>query len=258
MRLVDAHCHLESGEFAHRLDRVLDAARSAGVVGFVTCSIEPGQWAETLSLAAAHRHRGVVAALGIHPWYIAPGDRARIPALAAARERGAAAIGEIGLDRKLERVPFDEQLTVFEDQLAVAREIDLPVSLHCRGAFNELIQCLKRVGAPRAGGWLHNFTGSAELAQDLTRFGLSFSLGGVLTYRPSRKRTAMLKAVYPDRLLLETDSPDIPPVGTEFPNEPANLRLILGAAARLLDLPEEEVAAATTANALRLVPALMP
>ena len=103
------------------------------------------------------------------------------------------------------------------------------------------------------GGIVHNFNGSAELAEDLIRHGLSFSLGGILTYRDSKKRALMLKKIWPDHFLLETDSPDIPPSEKKGEvNEPANIQYNLRAASEILGVPEEIIAEKTTENAKRI------
>lgn len=251
MRLVDAHCHLESEHYRHDLDVVMERARGAGIVKLITASITPGQW--PLSRELAGRYPEVEFAMGIHPWYIREAYHADVPALAEAKALGAVAIGEIGLDRKSEVVGFDIQTDFFEQQLAVAREINLPVVIHCRGAFNELILSLKRIGAPEAGGIIHSFSGSPELADELMRFGLSFSMGGTLTFRNSRKRASVLKRIYPGHFLLETDSPDIPPVQKQGEvNYPHYITFNLEAAAEITGDPAETVAENTTRNATRI------
>ncbi len=251
MNLVDAHCHLESDHFINDLDRVIDEAHRAGIVKLITSSITPGQWGLSRSIAA--RHAEVECALGIHPWYIKESYRDAVQGLYAAGDLGAVAIGEIGLDRKTEVVPFDRQMVFFEAQLAAAREIGLPVIIHCRGAFNELILAFKRTGALRAGGIIHSFSGSPELADELIRLGLSFSMGGTLTYRNSKKRAAVMKKIYPDHFLLETDSPDIPPVQKHGEiNRPHYILYNLEAAAEITGDTVEQVAEHTTANAVRI------
>ena len=251
MRLIDAHCHLESDAFQGRLEAILDDARAVGIVKLITASIVPDQW--PVSTALARQFPSVECAWGIHPWYIRTEFEADLPRLAEAPTQGAVAIGEIGLDTKFDRVPFELQQTFFERQLAVAKEINLPVVLHCRGAFNELIQSIHRIGLPERGGILHNFSGSPELAQQLGPMGLSFSLGGTLTYRNSRKKREVLHAIYPQWFLLETDSPDISPVeAPERPNVPANILYSLRAAAEVLGDPEDVIAEHTTQNALRI------
>jgi len=251
MQLVDTHCHLEAEEFEGRLDSIVADARAAGVVKLVTASITPDQW--PVSRAIAARYPEVAFAWGIHPWYALEEHRAQVNGLRQAREAGAAAIGEIGLDAKVESPPFAFQQELFEAQLRIAKDLDLPVVIHCRGAFNQLFEILKTVGAPGVGGMVHAFSGSVELAEECLKHGLYLSMGGALSYRNSKKREKVLHRVYPDHLVLETDSPDIPPVevhGTT--NVPANIRYNLAGAAAMLGVPEEDIATHTTRNAARL------
>jgi TatD DNase family protein len=249
MRLIDVHCHLEAEEFAGRLDGVVEAARQAGLVKMVTAAIVPEQWPVSKSISA--RYPDLVAfAWGVHPWYLKKEHLGSMEGLRQARDAGACAIGEIGLDAKIADPPMDAQIPVFEAQLAIAKELDLPVVMHCRGAFNELLLSLKRIGAPACGGVIHAFSGSAEVAEACMKHGLRFSMGGSLTYRKSNKRDRTLRVIYPDHFLLETDSPDIPPVqAAEGPNVPANIVYALQGAAAYLGLPEEEIAEQTTRNA---------
>ncbi|HEX72656.1 MAG TPA: TatD family deoxyribonuclease [Candidatus Hydrogenedentes bacterium] len=147
---------------------------------------------------------------------------------------------------------MDRQTEVFIAQLRVAQRLGLPVVLHCRGAFNEMLRVFKEYGAP-PGGVLHNFSGSSELADQFMAHGLAFSMGGVLTWRNSAKRNRLLRHIYPDHLLLETDAPDIPPVEARgMANTPANILYNLRAAAELLGESPGAVAAATTRNARRI------
>jgi TatD DNase family protein len=234
----------------HDLESVIERARNAGIAALITSTITPDQW--ELSRGIAERFADVEYAMGIHPWYIQKSYMNDIAGLAGAKDRGASAIGEIGVDSK-SGGDLDLQIVFFEKQLAIAREIDLPVVIHCRGAFNELILSLKRIGAPKAGGIIHSFSGSPELADELIRYGLSFSMGGTLTYRNSKKRAAVLKKIYPHHFLLETDSPDIPPVQKQGEiNYPHYIRYNLEAAAEILGETIESVAEHTTRNAIRI------
>jgi TatD DNase family protein len=251
MKLVDAHCHLESEEFKDRLEPIIQDARQVGVVKLITASISPEQW--HTSKAIAERFPEVEFAWGVHPWYLSPDHLEALSRLYQAKEAGAVAIGEIGLDKKIDAPPIDLQRTFFETQLRIAAEIDLPVVLHCRAAFDDLLVFIKKIGIPRKGGILHNFSGSAELARQLAPYGLMFSLGGTLTYRNSRKKQDLLRAIYPAHLVLETDSPDIPPVEARGkPNVPSNIVYSLRAAADILGEPEERIAENTTRNAAQI------
>ena len=249
MRLVDAHCHLEDESLHARLDTVLRDAREAGVVRVLTCAVTPGQW--PTSAAIARRHPDVAFALGVHPWYAKPEHLPRLEELRQARELGATAIGGIGLDSKVDAPSMDLQTAVFETQLAIAKELALPVVIHCRGAFNELFASLKRIGTPSPAGTIHAFSGNVQLARTFVTFGLKFSMGRSLTYKRCAKRDELLRFIHPDHFLLETDSPDMPPVGAapDAPNEPRNLLLNLRGAAELLGCDAAEVAEATTRNA---------
>jgi TatD DNase family protein len=251
MRLVDAHCHLASEEFEGRLDEVLDDARNAGIVAMISSATRPGDWPRSRMMAG--QHSDVFFTLGIHPWFVTPHDTEAVRQLHEAPTLGACAIGEIGLDTKIETPSIDLQICVFELQLVAAREAGLPVVVHCRGAFDALLRSVKAIGLPSRGGVIHAYSGSAELADEFIKLGFSFSMGRSLTYRNSRKREEVLRRIYPDHFLLETDSPDMPPVEAgDSVNVPANIRYNLRAAAEVLGLPEEEVAETTTRNAVRV------
>jgi TatD DNase family protein len=254
MKLVDVHCHLESEHFINDLDAVIEESRKAGLVKLITASIEPEQW--NVSLDISRRYSEVECALGLHPWYLRPEYRIRIPELLQARKLGAVAIGELGLDSRIDSTSLETQTEFFEEQLAVALEANLPLVLHCRGAFQEMLASFRRVGVPDAGGIIHSFNGSAELAENFMKLGINFSIGGILTYRDSPKRAKLLRRIYPRHFLLETDAPDIPPVEarTDPPtaNRPCNIIYNLKAAAEILERPEDEVAENTTANAARI------
>lgn len=251
MRLIDTHCHLESDAFEGILDTVLQNARHAGIIGLITASIVPEQWRVSRALAA--RFPEVFCAVGVHPWYLKPSHIPLLTELEQASDWGACAIGEIGLDRKVNFPEFDLQYEAFLRQLTMAKELALPVVLHCRGAFDDLLRALKKMGTLPGGGTVHNFSGSAELVRDLARFGLNVSLGGVLTYRNSRKKREVLQTAYPDHLVLETDSPDLCPVEAPTrPNVPANIRHVLRAASEILKIPEERIAEQTTQNAIQI------
>jgi TatD DNase family protein len=250
MRLVDVHCHLESDLFSSCLDQIIADAEKAGIVKLITSSITPDEW--ELSRSIAQRYDSVDFALGVHPWYGMPDDIKKLDGLYRAGELGAVAIGEIGLDSKVDR-PIEFQKKLFESQLKIAKEIELPIIVHCRGAFNELIESIRAIGLPERGGIIHSFSGSVELAREFIKYGLSFSFGGVLTYRDSKKRTEVLRSIYPDNFLLETDSPDIPPIEARGgPNVPTNILYNLSAAAEILGLDRDLIAETTTDNAVRI------
>lgn len=248
MKLVDVHCHLESNLYNGILDEIISDARNTGLVKLITSSVVPEEWEKSQSIAESYEE--VEYALGIHPWYVREEHTAKIDELVEHASRGAIAIGEIGLDKKIDTPSFGLQLRLFTHQLIVAKELNLPVIVHCRGAYNELLVCLKQIGMPPAGGIVHSFSGSVEIAAELIKFGFSFSLGGVLTYRNSKKRAELLRSIYPDYFMLETDSPDIPPLEAKSRlHTPANIRYNLQAASEILSIAKEKIADTTTRNA---------
>ncbi len=257
MKLVDVHCHLESDLYNGKLDEIISEARNAGLVKLITSSVVPDEWSKSQSIAESYEE--VEFALGIHPWYVRELHTAQIDKLVECTSRGAIAIGEIGLDKKVPLPPFELQLRLFTHQLIVAKELNLPIIVHCRGAYNELLVCLKEIGMPAAGGIVHSFSGSVEIAGELCTHGFSFSMGGVLTYRNSKKRHDVLKYIYPEHFMLETDSPDIPPVEAKGRlHTPSNILYNLKAASQILGVSEEKIADATTQNAYRMFTLNLP
>ncbi|PKL17697.1 MAG: hypothetical protein CVV49_09685 [Spirochaetae bacterium HGW-Spirochaetae-5] len=250
LKLIDSHCHLEASEFNNILDSILNDALNAEIVKLITSAVTYSEWSKSENIHKEYNQ--VEYSIGVHPWYVSESDRDIKTKLDSAYKNGAIAIGEIGLDKKIDSPAFDLQLEIFELQLQYAVDADIPVIIHCRGAFNELIESLNRYGVPRRGGLIHAYSGSPELTEILIRKGLSFSMGGTLTYKNSKKRGDVLKMIYPDHFLLETDSPDIPPVNTIKPNVPSNILINLKAASEILDVPEEKIADNTTANAIKL------
>jgi len=250
MQLVDVHCHLESRHFAGKLDNIIEKAKSVGLVALITCAIVPDEW--ELSQSISKNYKEVYFALGVHPWYIDEGYHNELYKLMRINDDKYCAIGEIGLDAKT-TIDMQLQKKFFEDQVAIANELGKPVIVHCRGAFNELIASLKRVGALKAGGVIHSYSGNLEITQALIPYGFYFSFGGAITFRNSKKKLQVLQYIYPDYVLLETDSPDIPPIEKSGEiNVPANIVYVIKAISELIEKPEEEIALDTTNNAKKL------
>ncbi|NOY26858.1 MAG: TatD family hydrolase [Oligoflexia bacterium] len=256
--MFDAHNHLD--RCADPLAE-LAAARRCGITGQLVAGVDPAGWREQAALQA---ESGVFVAFGIHPWTIAQTtDQELTPLL---DDLGAAlggalgtdpiapiALGEFGLDRS-RRVPRDSmarQERAFRAQLAMARERDLPVILHVVRAQARALELIRRDGLPSAGGMLHSVSAPAELVPDWLGLGLYLSFSGSLTRHDRVRRAA---AVVPlDRLLIETDAPDQPPLGQPAPNRPACLIDVIHAIAELRDLSPDRVSAATTRNAHTLL-----
>ena len=246
MRLVDTHCHLTEPPLADHLDEVLERAASVGVGEVVVPAYDTASWAGVAAVTASRP--GLHPAFGLHPW-VANEELCLDELELLLRTGGAVAVGEIGLDFKIETFDRQRQLEVLDRQLALAVELDLPVLLHCRGAFPELTGAVARF-APRLRGVVHAYSRGPEPALAFVDLGLHIAFGGAIT-RPNARRARHTAAVVPlDRVVLETDAPSIGLDGV--PPEAAEPRHVLDVATALAGLRGERlatIAAVTTATA---------
>jgi len=162
-------------------------------------------------------------------------------------------IGEIGLDYYRDFSPRDEQVRVFRAQLELAKASGCPVQIHSRDANLETFNILKEYAQDLPAIVLHCYSGSAEMAADLIKLGFFISLGGPVTYRNARKPVEVARDVPLDRLLVETDSPYLPPSPHRGErNEPAYVVEVVRKIADIKGVPVEEVAQATSMNAMEV------
>ena len=247
---IDSHCHLDHPALAARLDEVLVSARAAGVDRFIVPGVTPEKWSGIARLTSSTE--GVYAAFGLHPMFADRYDE-RLLAELARYCADAKAIGEIGLDYALNEVSRDAQKTAFRGQLRLAVRMGLPVIIHCRRAFEDLIHILREEHVFEVGGVMHAYSGSAEMVRMFIEENLLISLSGTITYRNAVKSPLVASRISLDKLLLETDSPDMAPEPFRGKvNEPAFLLETARTVARVRGIDVEEVARATTANAEQL------
>ncbi|HXE25600.1 MAG TPA: TatD family hydrolase [Roseiarcus sp.] len=247
--IIDSHCHLDFPDFASDLDRVVERARAAGVERMITIGTRVSKAAGVAAIA--EKYEDVFFTVGTHP-HEAAGEGAED--LAAMREFAShpkcVGIGETGLDYHYNNAPRDVAQRVFRGQIALARELDLPLVIHTRDADDDTAAILaQEMGRGRFRAVLHCFTGSRELAEAALGLGLFISFSGVVTFKKSEGLRAIARDVPLDRILVETDAPYLAPAPHRGGrNEPAfvidTARVV--AEARGLDL--EELAKATRAN----------
>lgn len=248
--LVDTHAHIDVDEFDADRAQVVQRAREAGVLHQVVPAIDARGWPRLRDACAAHD--GLHAAYGLHPVFVAAHDDAHLRDLRdwLARERPVA-VGECGLDFFVERHDVPRQQALFDAQLRLAREFDLPVIVHARRAVDAVIAAIRRIGGLR--GVVHSFGGSLQQAETLWREGFLLGIGGPVTYERANRLRGLVARMPIEHLLLETDAPDQPDCAHRGRrNEPARLLYVLDAIAELRGRPREDIAAATTANAARL------
>ncbi|RRQ22920.1 TatD family hydrolase [Thiohalobacter thiocyanaticus] len=247
MELIDTHCHLDVPEFDPDREAVLRRAQAAGVTTIVNPGIHADEWPRLIELAQSSP--GVHYGLGLHPVYLerhSDADLERLEQLLA--ETRPVAVGEIGLDFYLRDLDRERQQRLFEAQLVIARDADLPVILHVRKAHDQVLQALKRIRV--RGGIAHAFNGSLQQAQQYLDLGFRFGFGGMLTFERSRKLRELAAALPLESLVLETDAPDLTVAAHQGErNSPEYLPDCLAALAGVRGIAPEEAARATSANA---------
>ncbi len=253
MELVDTHTHLNDAKFDEDRAEAVARAKAAGVARMINFGDTMESSAAVVRLA--EEYEGLFAGVGIHPegaYEMTAEDDARLAAWAAKPQ--VVAIGEIGLDYYWEKDAEKRllQQRVFVRQLDLARQLHLPVCIHDREAHGDTLAILKKEARGMT-GVLHCFSGSWEMAQEVLRMGWYFGVDGPLTYKNAAKLPEIVQKIPTDRLLLETDAPYLAPVPTRGKrNEPAYVVHVVEKVAELRNVPLEEIAAATTRNAMRL------
>ena len=241
MIFTDSHCHLTMSN----ANANLDAARAAGVRGFVV----PGTKLDDApqAVAIANANDDVWAAVGFHPHDAKSCDDAAFAEIARlAQQPRVVAIGEIGLDYHYDFSPRDVQRAVFERHIELAKELDKPVIVHNRESTDDMVAILSNANAR---GILHSYTESLDVAKRLVDIGYYISFSGIVTFRNADPLRDVAKGLPRDRVLIETDTPYLAPVpyrGRD--NEPAYVVAIAELLAKLWETSLDDVAAQTTAN----------
>lgn len=220
--VIDTHCHLTFPDFDGRIPETIQEAREAGVTGLITISTTVPDAAAALAIARAHQ--GVWCSAGVHPLHSHEGPHDWDMLLALVRQaRGTCvAWGELGLDNHYDHPPREVQDRVLGEQLAMIESaaspgsdgqvaVDLPVILHCREAFDDLIFRLRRTRIAPDRFVFHCFTGTPDDARKVLDFGAMISFTGVVTYRNARVVQEAARLAPLDRIMVETDAPFLPP-----------------------------------------------
>jgi TatD DNase family protein len=249
--VIETHCHLNSSRFQKDRAAVLARARAAGVTAFVEVGYDARTAQRAVALAAAEPD--VWATVGLHPHEVAKAAPDALATLARLTgEPRVVAVGEIGLDFYRDLSPRDLQREWFRLQLGLADEAGLPVVLHTRDAWDEMLDTLAAHGPARR-GILHCYSGTAAQARRAVELGYALGIGGALTYGDAELAAAVCAAPR-HALVLETDAPYLVPAPKDVKrNEPALLARVRAAVAALRGETEEEVDAFTTENARRVL-----
>lgn len=264
--IIDTHCHLDLRQFDEDRAAVIERSTAAGVTRWINPAIDLDSCRRALALA--DRYPGVYAAVGVHPNDCADFGSETLAALRdLAQHPKVVAVGEIGLDYYWEKVDHAQQLHALRSQLELAAERHLPVILHTRNGKDggtacsddlmyHLSQWLAEIRSSDANGGIigvwHAFSGELADAVHAVELGLVLGIGGPATFLNARSLRALIPQLPPDRLILETDAPYLAPHPHRGRrNEPAYLPLVAEALGNLFGVTANEIAAQTTATAMR-------
>ena len=259
--LIDTHCHLDAAEFDADRDIIALDANLAGVSKIVVPSVARANFQTVVDLA--HQHAYCFMALGIHPMYVDqahPSDLVLLKQLIADQiahnNPKLVGVGEIGLDFFVTQQNRETQEYFFIEQLKIAQTFELPVILHVRRAVDDVLKQLRR--HPVVGGIAHAFNGSPQQAEALIQLGFKLGFGGAMTYTRALKIRQLAQKLPLESIVLETDSPDIPPewIGAKGRNSPKELLKIAQVFADLRGVEVAQIIEVTGKNALQILPKL--
>ena len=253
---VDSHAHIDGTEFDSDREEVIQRARDAGVSAILNIGTgDPHSGALERAVELAEAHADIYTAIGIHPHDARLFDDAAEQLIIKLRTQSSRVIawGEIGLDFHYDNSPRDVQMKVFQRQLDLAGEANLPVIIHTREAEAETIEILKFHGAGAdPPGIMHCFSGSSWLAHQAIDLGFYLSFSGIVTFKKAEELRTTAKLVPLDRLLIETDCPFLAPVPYRGKrNEPAYVVEVARCLAELHGKTIEEMGQITSQNFAR-------
>jgi len=247
MELIDTHAHLTFGELAGGIDEVIARSVEAGVSRWITVGTDVDENEKVLALSG--NFDNLFAAVGFHPHCakdISDGDLAALKEYAQADK--VVAIGETGLDFHYNFSKQDDQKHIFAAQLRIAEELDLPVVVHCRNAFDDTLAILDEFSGRLKDVVFHCYGGTRQQTELLLKRGYYLSFTGIVTFKKTDEVRAAANLVPLDRMMIETDCPYMSPepVRNKRPCEPAMLIHTARKLAEVHNMPLEDFAAAVT------------
>lgn len=255
--LVDSHCHLDFPELASRLPAVLDAMAGSGVTHALCVCVTREGFPGVLSLAEGHAN--LFASAGVHPDYTDVAEPTVADLVRLADHPKVVAIGETGLDYYRLKGDLEWQRERFRRHIRAARECGKPLIVHTRAASEDTLRIMAEERAGEAGGVMHCFTETGEVAAAAMDLGFHISFSGIVTFRNAAPLREVVRSVPLSRMLVETDAPYLAPVPHRGKtNEPAFVRDVAEEIARTHETTLEKVAHATTWNFFALFRQALP
>lgn len=249
--MIDSHCHLDSRVYNNEVEPLLTQAKAAGVDAVVTIGADMESSENVVALAAAHEM--VYRTVGIHPHDATTCTQQALARLKElAKRTKIQAIGEIGLDYYRDMSPRPVQKRAFGEQLDLAVELQMPVVIHTREAFEDTLEIIKPYAKKLPGGVFHCFPGDKNDAERVFDLGFVVSVGGVITF-PKASMAEMAKQVPLDKIILETDAPYLTPVPHRGKtNVPAYVSYVAETLATLRGITKAEVVRVTDRTCRKL------
>lgn len=245
--LVDSHCHLNFPGLVENLDEVLAAMSGNGVTHALCISVNLAEFPRVLAIA--ERHPNIFATVGVHPDYEDEREPTVSDLVTLANHPKVVGIGETGLDYFRLTGNLEWQRERFRVHIRAAKQTRKPLIIHTREAAQDTLRIMREEGAGEAGGVMHCFTESLEIADKAMEFGFYISFSGIVTFKNAKALKEVAMHVPLERMLVETDSPYLAPAphrGTS--NQPAYVKHVAEEIARLRGISLDEVAAATSQN----------
>lgn len=231
--IFDSHAHYYDERFDGFRDELLSNLADNGVGGIINCGCDINSSIESINLAEKYDY--LYAAVGYHPENLDNKlELNEIEKLASHKK--CVAIGEIGLDYYWNPEKSAEQKAAFEEQIILAKKLDLPIIVHDREAHGDTTEILLK---HKPKGVLHSFSGSVEMAKELIKIGMYIGIGGVVTFKNAKKLPEVVKAIPEDKILLETDAPYLTPV--PYRSKTNNSAMIYFTAQKIAELRETDV-----------------
>lgn len=250
-RLIDSHAHIQAAEFGSEIAQVIQRAEEAGVEKIIVVGGVGDLASNRAGLELTKTFPRLFATVGMHPHDAKDVNEQDFEELRELTQSSrVVAVGETGLDFYYDHSPRKTQKELFCRFIQMARESRLPIVVHVRDAFPEAIELLRTHGEGQIRGVIHCFTGDSVAAREFLDLGFYLSFSGIITFKNAQPLREVVRDIPLDRMLIETDSPYLAPVPHRGRrNEPAFVRFVAEAVAKLKGISIEEVAQATTRNA---------
>lgn len=238
--MLDTHCHINDPMFNGEVDEIVNNFLEAGIEKVICIGCCPDSNKDVIRLS--NLYESVYCAVGVHPDDCDKYNEKELNEQLSQRNNKLVAVGEIGLDYYHTKENKEKQISVFESQILLAKKHHLPIIIHCRDAFGDMLDILKKHAPFEYGAVMHCYSGSLEFAREIIKLGLFISFTGTITYKNALKVQEVAKLIPIDKIFFETDCPYLTPTPYRGKrNEPKYVKEIYKFVADLRDISADEM-----------------